>query len=152
MDINILLKNLELNPIYKSHGMLLVSVMFIWSGINAIINFEKKVNTLMNKTNINKIMCQIGIILVIILQTLGFVLLIEYYYNYNNIFNILNLFIKISQKQLIQIILILVLLFLIIVTIIFHPPNKKLIPFLSNLSLFGFTLYVYSDLFNLKTI
>ena len=89
-------------------------------------------------------------VLVILLEIIGFLFLIEYYFNKSylyNLFDKLNIFIKISQKQLIQIILLLLLLFLIVVTIIYHPPNMKHpIPFLSNLTTFGLFLYVYSDL------
>ena len=146
-----ILLNLRLNNNYKKHGILLVSIMFIWSGINKILNFDKKVNTLMKKTNIEKNICNVGMILVILLEIIGFILLLEYYYEGDylyKIFDKLNILIKISQKELIQIILICLLLFLIVVTIIYHPLDMhKPIPFLSNLTIFGFSLYIYSDLF-----
>ena len=39
-----------------------------------------------------------------------------------NLFDKINIFIDLSQKQVIQIILLLLLLFLIVVTMIYHPP------------------------------
>ena len=150
-SIKKILLNLRLDNNYKKYGILLVSIMFIWSGINKILNFDKKVNTLMNKINIEKNICIVGMLLVILLEIIGFVLLLEYYYKGDKLYKIfdnLNMLIKISQKELIQIILICLLLFLIVVTAIYHPLNiKRPIPFLSNLTIFGFTLYIYSDLF-----
>ena len=37
-----ILLNLRLDNSYKKHGILLVSIMFIWSGINKILNLCKK--------------------------------------------------------------------------------------------------------------
>ena len=71
----------------------------------------------MKKTNIEENICNVGMILVILLEIIGFILLLEYYYEGNylyKIFDKLNILIKISQKELIQIILICLLLFLIV--------------------------------------
>ena len=153
MNIDLLLKNLELDNNMKKYSILLASIMFFWSGQNKIFNFEKKVSTLIRKTNLNQNLCNIGMILVILLEIIGFLFLLEYYFNINilySIFNKINIFIDLTQKQLIQIILLLVLLFLIIVTIIYHPPSiKHPIPFLSNLTTFGLFLYIYIDLKNI---
>ena len=150
INIDLLLKNIEFKNSLKKYGILLASIMFIWSGQNKIFNFDKKVLTLVKKTNLDTNICMFGMVLVILLEIIGFLFLIEYYFNKSylyNLFDKLNIFIKISQKQLIQIILLLLLLFLIVVTIIYHPPNMKHpIPFLSNLTTFGLFLYVYSDL------
>ena len=150
MDINNLLKKMELNKEYKKYGILLASVMFIWSGTNKILHFDKKVLTLMDKIDLNKNICILGMILVILLEIIGFMFLVEYFFNSNvlfNIFNKFNIFLKLSQKQLIQIILLSLLLFLIVVTVIYHPFSlKHPIPFLSNLTTFGLFMYVYSDL------
>lgn len=150
MDINNILKKMELNKEYKKYGILLASVMFIWSGTNKILHFDKKVLTLMDKINLNKNICILGMILVILLEIIGFMFLVEYFFNYNvlfNTFNKFNIFLKLSQKQLIQIILLSLLLFLIVVTVIYHPFSlKRPIPFLSNLTTFGLFMYVYSDL------
>jgi len=150
MNIDNILKKMELNEEYKKYGILLTSVMFIWSGTNKILHFDKKVLTLMDKINLNKNICILGMILVILLEIIGFMFLVEYFFNYNvlfNTFNKFNIFLKLSQKQLIQIILLSLLLFLIVVTVIYHPFSlKHPIPFLSNLTTFGLFMYVYSDL------
>ena len=150
MDAGTILKKLELNSESKKHGILLASLMFIWSGINKIKNFDKKVSTLMKKTKVNLHLSRLGMILVILLEIVGFLFLIEYFFNKSilfNLFNKVNNILKVTQKQFIQIILLLVLLFLVVVTVIYHPFNlKHPIPFLSNLSIFGLLLYVYSDL------
>ena len=150
INVDLLLKNMEFKNSLKKYGILLASIMFIWSGQNKIFNFDKKVLTLVKKINLDTNICIFGMVLVILLEIIGVLFLIEYYFNKSylyNLFDKLNIFIKISQKQLIQIILLLLLLFLIVVTIIYHPPNMKHpIPFLSNLTTFGLFLYVYSDL------
>lgn len=150
MNIDLLLKNLELDDNMKKYGILLASIMFLWSGQNKIFNFDKKVATLMKKTNLDNNICNVGMILVILLEIIGFLFLLEYYFGMNTLYNLfdkINIFIDLSQKQVIQIILLLLLLFLIVVTIIYHPPNlEHPIPFLSNLTTFGLFLYVYSDL------
>ena len=46
-----------------------------------------------------------------------------------DLFKKINVFVKLTQKQLIQLILILILLFIIVVTLIYHPPTDKPIPF-----------------------
>ena len=150
LNIDNILKKLEMNDTYKKYGILLTSIMFIWSGINKIHNFSKKVETLSNKTNVHDYISTVSMILVILLEIVGIMLLVEYFYGKNNLYKIvnkLNIFVKLSQKQLIQIILLALLLFIIVVTYIYHPLNiQRPIPFLSNLSIFGLILYVYSDL------
>ena len=150
LDIDNILKKLEINDNFKKYGILLTSIMFFWSGINKIRNFSKKVNTLSNKTNMHQYVSTFGMILVILLEIVGFMLLVEYFFNKKYLYNIvhkLNVFVKLSQKQLIQVILLALLLFLVVVTYIYHPLNiQHPIPFLSNVSTFGLLLYVYSDL------
>lgn len=153
INIDSFLKQLELDDSFKKYGILLSSIMFIWSGYNKIPNFDKKVLTLHNKTNIDENLCILGMILVILLEIIGFFILIDYFFRLNLFykhFNKFNNFIKLSHKQLIQIIILLTLLFLIVVTLIYHPLDlKKPIPFLSNLTTFGLFLYIYSDLENI---
>ena len=92
-------------------------------------------------------------ILVILLEIIGFLILIDYFFKldiFYKYFNKLNIFISLTYKQIIQIILLLILLFLIVVTLIYHPlDTSKPIPFLSNLTTFGLFLYIYSDLNNI---
>ena len=136
----------------KKYGILLASIMFIWSGINKIFNFDKKTLTLIKKTNLHENICYFCMILVILLEIIGFLFLIEYFFQKNilyKLFSKINIFIKLSHQQLIQIILLILLLFLIVVTLIYHPFSKEHpIPFLSNLTTFGLFLYIYSDLYN----
>ena len=150
MNIDLLLKNLELDDNMKKYGILLASIMFLWSGQNKIFNFDKKVATLMKKTNLDNNICNVGMILVILLEIIGFLFLLEYYFGMDTLYKLfdkINIFIDLSQKQVVQIILLLLLLFIIVVTIIYHPPSlEHPIPFLSNLTIFGLFLYVYSDL------
>jgi len=135
---------------FKAYGILITSIMFIWSGFNKILNYDKKIETLLTKINVHINLAHFGMILVILLEIIGFIFLIEYYFKSDclyNIFNKFNIFIKLTHKQFIQIILLLILIFLIVVTFIYHPPSlKKPIPFLSNLTYFGLFLYIYSDL------
>lgn len=152
INIDGALENLKVNESAKKYGILLASIMFLWSGMKKILLFDKKVIVLSNKTNLSKIMCQIGMILVILLEIFGFIFILEYYFKESmlyDVFNKLNIFVKLSQKQLVQVILLLVLIFLIVVTLIYHPFElSKPIPFLSNLTTFGLFLYVYCDLFS----
>lgn len=116
-----------------------------------ILMFDTKVDVLSRKTSLSKIICQIGMILVILLELIGFMFIIEYYFKESflyDAFSKINNIVKLSQKQLIQVTLLLLLLFLVVVTLIYHPLDlNKPIPFLSNVTTFGLFLFVYCDLF-----
>lgn len=135
---------------FKGYGVLLASLMFIWSGINKILFYDKKVVNLSNRTMFPEWLSSFGMMNVILLETIGFFILVDYFCNLNIILIQEEYVIgneKISKKDIVKLILLLLLLFLIVVTIIYHPPNlNKPIPFLSNLTTFGLFLYVYSDL------
>jgi hypothetical protein len=150
LNIDNILKKLKMNDSLKKYGILLTSIMFIWSGINKIRYFSKKVETLSNKTNIHQYISTFGMCLVILLEIVGFLLLVEYFFGKRYLYNIIqkiNIFVNLSQQQLIQIILLMLLIFLVVVTYIYHPLDiRHPIPFLSNVSTFGLLLYVYSDL------
>lgn len=153
INIDSILEYLKSDEDCKKYSILLASIMFIWSGIDKVLNFDKKIITLSEKINFNTNICTIAMVLVILLEIIGFLLLVEYFFNNNlfyNLLNKINIFIKLNQEQAIQIILLLVLLFIFVVTIIYHPPWGKPIPFLSNLTIFSFFLYIYSDLFRNK--
>ena len=131
----------------KSFGILVMSVMFLWSGVNKILGFDKKVETLVNKTGWPIMLCTIGMIGVILLETVGFVLLLEYYLNMPLLTKLLSPLI--GQREIIQLILITVILFIILVTLIYHPLDvNRPIPFLTNLTILGAFIYIYADLFN----
>ena len=112
---------------------ILIFIMFIYSGIDKIINFNSKVQTLDTKLD-KKIplwLVKLSMILVILLEIIGSIIIIlrVLYLNNSEISKIL--------LPLTNIILILFLSFLIVVTGLYHPPNKGIIPFLSNCSTFG---------------
>ena len=131
----------------KSFSILVMSVMFLWSGVNKILGFDKKVETLVNKTGWPIMLCTIGMIGVILLETVGFVLLLEYYLNMPLLTKLLSPLI--GQREIIQLILITVILFIILVTLIYHPLDvNRPIPFLTNLTILGAFIYIYADLFN----
>jgi len=119
--------------ILKKISVFLFFIMFIYSGINKIFSFNKKILTLQNKINLPYYICAIGMVLVILLEIVGS--LIIYYYIFHN-YNI---------KYITNLIYILFLLFLIVVTYIYHPPTDKIIPFLSNVTTFSGLLYLYAD-------
>ena len=128
----------------KKLAIILTSVMFIWSGINKVNNFGKKVSTLVNKTGWPEWFSTLGMILVILLEIIGFIILIDYFCETNVLTPILSKII--DMKKLANLILLSVILFIALVTVIYHPPEAgKMIPFLNNLSLFGLFLYLYAD-------
>ena len=129
----------------KTYAIIINSIMFIWSGIDKITNFNKKVETLVKKTGWPSVLCIVGMILVIILETFGFIILIDYFIKSDIILSKLNSIIQ--KKKLIRLILLAVIAFIALVTVIYHPPIEgKMIPFLNNLSLFGLFLYLYADM------
>ena len=130
----------------KSFAILIISVMFFWSGVNKITNFDKKVETLTKKTNWPRMLCKIGMLGVILLELVGFIILIEYYLNMPFILNVFKNIIH--PEQLIQLIILTIILFIIVVTLIYHPLNyERPIPFLTNLTILGAFIYIYADLF-----
>tara|TARA_B100000902_G_scaffold399435_1_gene470277 strand:+ start:692 stop:1057 length:366 start_codon:yes stop_codon:yes gene_type:complete len=116
---------------------------FLYSGMNKISKFEKKVSTLEKKTNYNfpTWLCEMGMVGVIILEIIGSLILIYTVCCLNNKSN------KKLLKNLSIFVIILFVLFIIVATIIYHPPGEdKMIPFMSNVSTiggFGFLLYIF---------
>ena len=107
-------------------ALVFILPMFIWSGINKILNFDKKVKTLNKKIPfIPKFSCDIGMVMVIILEIIGSFILLYSAIFYKNRSPLL--------QTITNITLILFILFLIVVTLIYHPPGKKMIPFMSNM-------------------
>mgnify|MGYP001231450391 CR=1 FL=1 len=74
----------------------------------------------------------LGIIGVILLEVIGSLIMIYYFFN-GKIDNIL-----------IKNICLLFILFMIVVTPLYHPPNKNIIPFLSNLTILGGFILIYT--------
>ena len=130
----------------KKLSFILLSIMFVWSGIGKISSFKSNVAGLTKKTGLPKALCDIGMFLVVILEIVGFIILIEYFLNIKGISSVFSNFL--SHKQLSKYIMLCVLLFLVVVTIIYHPFSfDSPYPFLKNLSLFGAFLYIYADKF-----
>ena len=130
----------------KQLAFILVSIMFIWSGIGKISSFSSNVTGLTKKTGLPSALCSIGMFLVVILEIVGFIVLLEYFLNIKGVSGLFSS--VLSQKQLSRYILVCVLLFLVVVTLIYHPFSiSSPYPFLKNLSLFGAFLYIYADRF-----
>ena len=118
-------------------AVVLFFVMFIYSGIMKIKNFDKKSTTLAKKIHSSKTISNIGIALAIGLEIIGSLYIIIYIMS-NNKQN--NIFYKITLFCLA-----LFVIFMITVTMLYHPPTSKIIPFLSNVTTFaGFLLIVYA--------
>ena len=139
---------------FKKYGIFFASIMFIWSGINKVQHFSKKVNTLKNKTGWPHLFSSSGMFMFILLEIFGFIILLDYFYDLNLILKDIEINGEVfTKKDIVQIILLCLLAFLIIVTAIYHPFDvKHPIPFLSNLTTFGLFLYVYADLFQAKEV
>ena len=109
--------------------------MFIYSGINKIFKFKNKVKVLEKKTKLPNIINVMGMISVILLEIIGSMIIILYFINN-----------KIINKNITKFINFIFLIFLFVVTLLYHPPTDKIIPFLSNVTTFGGLLYIYSDI------
>ena len=115
----------------KRIAIVLFFMMFIYSGVNKIINFSKKTFNLSKKTHLPFPLNDIGMVGVILLEIIGSLLIVYYFFGGD------------INKKLIKTILQIYLLFLIVVTILYHPPTDKMIPFLSNVTTFGGMLLIY---------
>ena len=121
--------------IEKGVAIFLFFIMFIYSGINKIFSFNNKTKTLQKKINLPYSICALGMGLVILLEIIGPLII---YYNFLN---------PSKLKELTKATYLCFLLFLIVVTIIYHPPTDKMIPFLSNVTTFSGLMYLYSDIY-----
>ena len=124
---------------------ILIFIMFIYSGVDKIINFNSKVQTLDTKLD-RKFplwLVNLSMLLVILLEIVGSIIIIL------RVLYLQNPEVSKILLPFSNIVLILFLLFLIIVTALYHPPNKGLIPFLSNCTTFG-GIAVLSILLNNK--
>jgi hypothetical protein len=119
----------------KQISVILFYVMFVYSGYTKIINFNNKVSTLQLKTKLPYIINVGGMIGVIILEIIGSLIIITHYLKKD----LIPLWVVKFVKNI-------YLLFLVVVTLLYHPPGKKIIPFLSNLTTFSGMLYMAGDL------
>lgn len=111
---------------------ILFFVMFVYSGYDKIVYFNSKITSLNNKLskyNLPNSILKFGMILVILLETLGPIIILLRMILGKNSPNIL--------KILSNVTFVCYILFLIVVTLIYHPPNDKIIPFLSNCTTLG---------------
>ncbi len=127
-------------------AIMLNMLQFLYSGLNKVMAFDKKVTTLEKKTNyvFPTWICEMGMVGVIILEILGSLLLI---------YSVCCLRTNPSSnkskflKSISIFTIILFIIFIIVATAIYHPPGpNKMIPFMSNLSTiggFGFLLYIF---------
>tara|TARA_B100000945_G_C20102147_1_gene466370 strand:+ start:215 stop:589 length:375 start_codon:yes stop_codon:yes gene_type:complete len=113
-------------------AILLFFIMFIYSGFMKILNFKTKTEVLVSKTNLPFPLNDLGMIGVILLEIIGSLLII-YYFWFGGI-----------NKELIRNICKVFIVFLVVVTYLYHPPWDKLIPFLSNITTIGGMLLIYN--------
>ena len=118
-------------------GILLFFVMFIFSGFRKIPNFKDLVSGLSKKTHLPSPINELGIVGVIILEIIGALILVGYFWFPQMILQYLS---KRQVKYICQ----LFILFMIVVTPLYHPPHKQIIPFLSNLTTTGGFLLIYN--------
>ena len=116
-------------------AIVLFFIMFVYSGISKILKFNDKVATLGKKTGFPHIINALGMVGVLSLEIVGSLLLVLYFMKTNTI-----------SKKLAKIITILFLLFLVVVTMLYHPPWDKMIPFLSNVTTFAGMLLIYEKI------
>jgi len=119
-------------------AVLLFFVMFIYSGTMKIMGFSKKTKGLSKKTGLPYPINELGMIGVILLEVIGSLIIISYFWGEKNIFGIR------LEKEYMKYLLQIYLLFLVVVTFLYHPPTDKLIPFLSNVTTFGGLLLIYN--------
>ena len=128
-----MVKNIILNL-----SIILFFIMFIYSGIDKILSFDKQVDKLEQKTKLPTVINQLGMIGVIILEIIGSLLIIDYFLFGN------------TPKLLAKYVLYIFLLFMIVVTIMYHPPTsfkmRKITPFLSNITTFAGFLLIYKNI------
>jgi len=118
----------------KQLSVCLFFVMFVYSGVLKILNFDKKVDVLGKKTMLPKSINIMGMIGVILLEIFGSIIIVVDRLNEN-----------IVPDLLIKLIYGLYFAFLVVVTLLYHPPSSHMIPFLSNVTTFGGLLYIFYD-------
>ena len=119
----------------KQISVILFYVMFVYSGYTKIINFNNKVSTLQLKTKLPYIINVGGMIGVIILEIIGSLIIITHYLKKD----LIPLWVVKFVKNI-------YLLFLVVVTLLYHPPTDKIIPFLSNVTTTAGMLLIYDKI------
>jgi uncharacterized membrane protein YphA (DoxX/SURF4 family) len=116
-------------------AIILFFVMFVYSGFTKILKFNDKVLRLGKKTGLPHIINVLGMVGVIILEIVGSLLLVAYFMKDNTV-----------SRNLAKQITVMFLLFLAVVTMLYHPPWDKMIPFLSNVTTFAGTMLIYDKI------
>lgn len=133
-NIVYIIMKLDLKLNTKRVAIFLFFIMFIWSGISKIFNYSSKVTTLARKTKLPYPLNDIGMVSVIILEIIGTILIVYYFFGGN------------IDKKLVKYILQIYLLFMVVVTLLYHPPTDKIIPFLSNVTTTAGMLLIYDNI------
>lgn len=117
-------------------GVTLYQVMFAYSGANKIRDFDTKVDTLVAKVrqrtqlDLPRPLASLGMAGVILLEIVGSLVLILYAAR--------ALFSDTppsrTWKLMARCTLVLMILFVVTATLLYHPPTKRVIPFLSNVT------------------
>ena len=128
-----MISNLDLQKI----AIVLFFIMFVYSGFNKIPNFSKLVSGLAKKTNLPSPINELGMIGVILLETIGALVVVYYFLLGEN---------RYIKRDYIKYIVLAFILFMIVVTPLYHPPTDKIIPFLANMTTTGGFLLIYSVL------
>ena len=115
-------------------------IMFIYSGIEKIYNFDKKVTILDDKlkpiVRLPKILLNLSMYLVIFLEIIGPIVIFTKIYYGKNASPFLNM--------LSDIVFVSFIVFLILVTVLYHQPSvSKIIPFLSNCTTLAGLIFLY---------
>ena len=118
-------------------GILFFFIMFIYSGIGKILDFQNKCKGLAKKTNLPYPINELGMIGVIILEIIGSLIILSYFWFPEKT-------LKYIKKEYIKYICQLFIAFMIVVTPLYHPPNKQIIAFLSNVTTTGGFLLIYN--------
>ena len=113
-------------------AMILFFAMFFMSGLALPTKFSETVSVLQKKTGLPYTISYIAILGGMILKIAGPIIMVLYFFH-----NYIPRFVARAVN-------ILFLIFMIIVTIIYHPPWKKIIPFMSNLTIFAGLLIIYT--------
>jgi hypothetical protein len=129
-----------MNITIQKTAILLFFIMFIYSGINKIPKFNKLVSGLSKKTHLPSPINELGMIGVILLEIIGALVVVYYFWFGEFKFNS----IKLISKEVVKYIILIFIAFMIVVTPLYHPPNKAIIPFLANVTTTGGFLLIYN--------
>lgn len=129
-----------MNITIQKVAILLFFIMFVYSGINKIPKFSKLVSGLAKKTHLPSPINELGMVSVILLEVIGALVVVYYFWFGEFKFNNIKLISKETVKYVIQVFI----LFMIVVTPLYHPPTEKIIPFLANVTTTGGFLLIYN--------